>query len=55
VEHGPGWQLLATGLIRSVLHIDPDTLTDEEWAIQVRVAETLQNIYIRKMWKPFSG
>ncbi len=51
----PDWFYLATGLIRSVLHLDPDTLTDEEWAIQVRVAERLQNIYIRKMWKPFSG
>lgn len=30
---------MANTLIRAVLHINPDELTDEEWAHQVQMAE----------------
>ncbi len=30
---------MADTLIRAVLHIDPDTLSDEEWGHQARMAE----------------
>ncbi len=54
MEH-EGWLFLATALIRSVLHLDPDTLTDEEWATQVKVAESTQNMFVVKLWRPFGG
>lgn len=53
MEHG-GWLFLASGLIRAELHRDPDALTDAEWAAQVKVAESLQNLRVAKLWKPFS-
>ena len=30
---------MADALIRAVLHLEPDTLCDEEWALQVSMAE----------------
>jgi hypothetical protein len=41
-------------LIRAVLHLDPDTLTDEMWVLQVKVAEAMQNNHTAQIWKPFS-
>ena len=46
-----GWLFFANGLIRSVLHFDPHTLTDEMWATQVKVAESLQNMFVGKIGK----
>lgn len=39
----PGWMFLADTLIRAVLHIDPDGLSDEEWAHQTEMAEWAKN------------
>lgn len=33
-----GWLHAGSALIRSVLHLDPDTLTDNEWCYQVKMA-----------------
>jgi len=35
--------------------MDPDALTDDEWACRVKVAESLQNLFVAKMWKPLGG
>ncbi len=34
-----GWLYMGDTLLRAVLHMDPDPLSDEEWAHQVRMAE----------------
>ena len=39
VVKGDGWLHAGNALIRSVLHMDPDTLSDEAWGFQVRMAE----------------
>lgn len=36
---GAGWLYHADTLIRAVLHLSPDELTDEEWVHQVHMAE----------------
>ena len=38
MERG-GWLFTADALIRAVLHMNPEGMTDEEWAHQVRMAE----------------
>ena len=43
VVKGDGWLHAGNALIRSVLHMDPDTLSDEAWGFQVRMAEWVEN------------
>ena len=45
---GDGWLHAGSALIRSVLHMDPDTLSDEEWGFQVRMAEWVENERVRR-------
>lgn len=45
----PGWLLLADSLIRAYLHIDPATLGDEEWGLQVVLAEWVKYDFIKSM------
>lgn len=35
--------------------MDPNMLSDTEWALQVRMAENMQNLYVRKIGKLFGG
>jgi hypothetical protein len=41
--------LLADSLIRAYLHIDPATLGDEEWSLQVTLAEWVKYDFIKSM------
>lgn len=50
-----GWLFIGDTLIRSVLHLDPDTLSDEQWAWQVRMAEWAQYNYFRKLGELLGG
>lgn len=50
-----GWLFFSDALIRSVLHLNPDSLSDEEWALQVRMAESMQNMYLSKLGKLLGG
>ena len=49
-----GWLFLSDALIRHWLHLDPSTLGDEEWALQVRMAEWVKIDFINsigKLWQ----
>ena len=48
VVKGDGWLHAGNALIRSVLHMDPDTLSDEAWGFQVRMAEWVENERVRR-------
>ena len=48
VVKGDGWLHAGNALIRSVLHMDPDTLSDEAWGFQVRLAEWVENERVRR-------
>lgn len=41
---------MADTLIRAVLHMNPDELTDEEWAHQVRMAEWALSVMQSNKW-----
>lgn len=45
---GDGWLHAGNALIRSVLHMDPDTLSDKAWGFQVRMAEWVENERVRR-------
>lgn len=45
---GEGWLHAGNALIRSVLHMDPDTLSDDMWAFQVQMAEWVENDRARR-------
>lgn len=50
----PGWLFLADALIRHWLHVDPTELDDEEWGLQVRMAEWVKQDLINgvgKLWQ----
>ncbi len=50
----PGWMFLADTLIRAYLHIDPNTLEDEQWGLQVQMAEWVKADFINnlsKLWR----
>ena len=34
----PGWLFIGSALVASELHLDPDTLSDDDWAMKVRMA-----------------
>lgn len=38
-----GWLHAGSALIRHLLHIDPDTLTDAQWAYEVKMAAWIEN------------
>lgn len=40
---------LADTLIRAYLHIDPGNLTDEEWGLQVSMAEWVKSDFINSL------
>ena len=45
---------LADALVRAWLHIDPGTLSDEEWGLQVAMAEWVKFDFINnigKLWQ----
>lgn len=42
-------------LIRAHLHLDPDTLTDEEWVAQVHMALWIEHRYFQNLSKLFGG
>lgn len=50
-----GWLFTGDALIRSVLHLSPDELSDDQWAVQIRMAEWAQNNYFRKLGGLFGG
>lgn len=45
---GEGWLHAGNALIRSALHMDPDTLSDDMWAFQVQMAEWVENDRARR-------
>lgn len=45
---------LADALVRAWLHIDPDTLCDKEWGLQVAMAEWVKFDFINsigRLWQ----
>nr|DAM30762.1 MAG TPA: hypothetical protein [Caudoviricetes sp.] len=42
---------LADTLIRAYLHINPEELTDEEWAHQIAMAEWVKQDLITNLWR----
>jgi deoxycytidine triphosphate deaminase len=42
---------LADTLIRAFLHLEPDTLSDEEWGHQVQMAEWVKNEIASSLWR----
>lgn len=45
---------LADALVRAWLHIDPDTFCDEEWGLQVAMAEWVKFDFINsigRLWQ----
>lgn len=54
VAEKSGWLFLCDALIRHYLHIDPSSLCDKEWAMQVRMAEWVKQDFINsigKLWQ----
>ena len=55
MAEAPGWLFLADAMIRSVLHLDPEILTDAQWCLQVKMAEAMQNMYVQKIGRLLGG
>ena len=48
VVKGDGRLQAGNALIRSLLHMDPDTLSDEAWGILMRMDEWVENERVRR-------
>lgn len=55
MEKDQGWLVCGDALIRSVLHMDPAPLSDEEWAFQIRMAEWVENKRMRRIAQLIGG
>lgn len=55
MENRPGWLHAGSALIRSVLHLDPDTLCDAEWCFQVKMAVWAEGRIAERIGKMLAG
>ncbi|MDR1023322.1 MAG: hypothetical protein LBL94_08650 [Prevotellaceae bacterium] len=53
MEDEDGWLFKADALIQAQLHISPDALSDEEWAMKLRLALWTEARYFNRLGKMF--